>query len=233
MHFATVKHIIKGQEEGLMNNKLMPLLAGVFFVLAGITGFSIYKYIVSVRETAGLQAELARAEQEIIEMERVRDNLSGDLERAREGAQNLMLENSGLKNRIKEDQIKFSLLEAAIVEAQDNAEVLSEQISIARQENAAFVNQIDSLRAGLSAAAQDRDRMAAALSSIDGLKKAIRDLRRKTRSARRSSPVMVGTDAKRRVNEILMGNKGYIIRNGKITTPARVKIEVQASPVDN
>ncbi|MDD4941850.1 MAG: hypothetical protein PHE65_08105 [Candidatus Omnitrophica bacterium] len=216
-----------------MNNKLMPLLAGVFFVLAGITGFSIYKYIVSVRETAGLQAELARAEQEIIEMERVRDNLSGDLERAREGAQNLMLENSGLKNRIKEDQIKFSMLEAAIVEAQDNAEDLSAQISIARQENAALVDQIDSLRAGLSAAAQDRDRMAAALSSIDGLKKAIKDLRRKTRSARRSSPVMVRTDAKRRVNEILLGNKGYIIRDGKITMPARVKIEVQASPVDN
>ncbi|HQO37791.1 MAG TPA: hypothetical protein PLP56_02435 [Candidatus Omnitrophota bacterium] len=216
-----------------MHKTIVPLASGALLILVGVTGYSLYRFTVFLQERARMQAELAHVQDEIAYLEQVRDNLSGDLERAREGAQNLMLENSGLKNRIKEDQIKFSMLEAAIVEAQDNAEALSEQISIARQENAALVDQIDSLRAGLSAASQDRDRMAAALSSIDGLKKAIKDLRRKTRSARRSSPVMVRTDAKRRVNEILLGNKGYIIRDGKITMPARVKIEVQASPVDN
>lgn len=213
-----------------MSKKIMPLVTAVLLVLTGITGFSVYKYAVSMQEKAGLQTELEQVRQEISRLEQVRDNLNNDLVLAREYEQRLVLENTGLKDRIKDDQIKFSMMEAAIAQAQGQVDTLAEQIAVARQENAALVVQLDGMKAQLFTASQEKERMQATLSSVEELKRAIRDLRRKTRAARTASPITVVADEKKQVRQIILGNKGYIIRDGKVITPARVKIEVQPSP---
>ncbi|HOU36324.1 MAG TPA: hypothetical protein PLJ26_00205 [Candidatus Omnitrophota bacterium] len=212
-----------------MIKKIMPPVTVILLILTGITGFSVYKYAVSMQEKAGLQTELEQVRQEISRIEQVRDNLKNDLVLAREYEQRLVLENTGLKSQIKDDQVKFSMLEAAIAEAQGQVDALAEQISVARQENAALVVQLDGMKAQLLNASREKESMQATLSSVDALKRAIKDLRRKTRLARKASSITVVVDEKKQVRQIILGNKGYIIRDGKMVKPERVKIEVQPS----
>jgi chromosome segregation ATPase len=210
-----------------MNKKIMPLMAVALCIMVGISGFSLYQYITMMQEQAGLEAELSQAQQDIKLIELVRDNLSSDLEKVLLDEKALILENAGLKDQIKTDRDKFTV---AIQEAQANMDSLAEQISISREESAALVSQIDGLKSQLSAADREKDRMAATLSSMDGLKKAIRDLRRRTRQAQRFAPITIVADSEKQVKEITLGNMGFIVRNGKLTYPSRVRIDVQASP---
>jgi len=212
-----------------MIKKIMPPVTVILLILTGITGFSVYKYAVSMQEKAGLQTELEQVRQEISRIEQVRDNLKNDLVLAREYEQRLVLENTGLKSQIKDDQVKFLDAGAAIAEAQGQVDALAEQISVARQENAALVVQLDGMKAQLLNASREKESMQATLSSVDALKRAIKDLRRKTRLARKASSITVVVDEKKQVRQIILGNKGYIIRDGKMVKPERVKIEVQPS----
>jgi chromosome segregation ATPase len=214
----------------LMARNTMPLLVGALCIMVGISGFSLYQYISLMHEQAGLEADLSQAQEDIKLIELVRDNLSLDMEKALDAEKALILENTGLKDQIRTDQGRFT---AAIQEAQANIDSLTEQISISREENTALVSQIDGLKAQLTTAAEEKNRMAATLSSVDELKKAIKDLRRRTRQARRSAPMTIVADAKKQITEITLGNRGFIIRNGKLTYPSRVKIDVQASPEIN
>jgi chromosome segregation ATPase len=213
-----------------MNKNSMQLVIGALFILVGIAGFCVYQYIVSLQENASLQTELEQVQQDIRQLELVRDNLNSDLENTRESEKAVILENTGLKDQVKADQGKFTTLEATIQEAQNNIDALNAKISLAREENTALVTQIGGLKGQLSAVAQEKDQMEATLSSVDELKKAIKALKRKTRSARRAAPVTVVAAAKKQVREITLGNKGFLIKNGKIMTPSRVRIDVQPSP---
>ena len=213
-----------------MNKNSMQLILGALFVVIGIAGFCFYEYIVSMRANTSLQAELEQVQQDIRQLELVRDNLNSDLEQTRESEKVLMLENTGLKDQVKTDQVKFTTLETTIQEAQSNIDALNTQISLAREENKVLVTQVSGLKDQLSVAAQERSQMDATLNSVDELKKAIKALKRKARNVRWSAPVTVVADAKKQIKEITLGNKGFIIRNGRVLTPSRVKIEVQPSP---
>lgn len=210
-----------------MSKNTMPLLVGALCIMIGIAGFSLYQYATLMQEQAGLEADLSQAQEDIKLIELVRDNLNLDLEKALEAEKDLILENSGLKDQIKTEQDRFTV---AIREAQANMDSLAEQISISREESAALVSQIDGLKNQLSAADREKDRMAATLSSMDELKKAIKDLRRRTRQAKRFAPITIVADSEKQVKEITLGNRGFIVRNGKLTYPSRVKIDVQAFP---
>ncbi|MFA6384569.1 MAG: hypothetical protein WCY10_04270 [Candidatus Omnitrophota bacterium] len=212
-----------------MNKNYTQFVVGALFIVIGIAAFSFYQYMVSIQEKADLQAELEQVRQNIRQLELVRDNLNSDLKKTRESESALILENSGLKDQVNADQVKFTTLEATILGAQNNIESLSAQISIAREENTALVDQIGGLKTRLSTVAQEKDKMEATLSSVDELKKAIKALKRKTRTARRPVPMKAVADAKKQVQEITLGNQGFFIKNGKVIMPSRVKIEVQPS----
>jgi len=212
-----------------MNKNYTQFVVGALFIVIGIAAFSFYQYMVAIQENAALQAELEQVRQNIRQLELVRDNLNSDLKKTRESESALILANSGLKDQVNADQVKFTALEAAILGAQNNIESLNAQISIAREENTALVDQIGGLKTQLSAVAQEKDKMEATLSSVDELKKTIKALKRKTRTARRPVPMKVVADAKKQVQEITLGNQGFFIKNGKVIMPSRVKIEVQPS----
>jgi DNA repair exonuclease SbcCD ATPase subunit len=210
-----------------MNKKAMPLLVGALCIMVGISGFCLYEYIALMRGQAGLEAELSQSREDLRLTELVRDNFTEDIEKALADEKALILENTGLKDQAKADRDKFA---AAIREAQANIDSLAEQMSVAIAENTALVSQIDGLKTRLAASTEEKDRMTATLNSIDELKKAIKDLRLRTRRARRSGTITIAADTKKQVEEITLGNQGFIIKNGKLTYPSRVKIEVQASP---
>jgi chromosome segregation ATPase len=210
-----------------MNKDTMSLLVTALCIMVGISGFCVYQYVAVMREKAGLEADLSQVQDDLGMIELVRDNLNLDLRKALEAEKVLILENTGLKEEIRTNRDRF---DAAMQEAQDNINSLTEQMAVSREENIALAGQIDDLKSRLTAVTEEKDRMAFTLSSADELKKAIRDLRRRTRQARRSATVTLVADEKEQVKEIALGNHGFIIRNGKLTFPSRVRIEVQASP---
>jgi chromosome segregation ATPase len=212
-----------------MNKTSVQWIIGALCVAVGIAGFCMYQYIVSMRENLTLQSQLDQVQQDLRELEVVRNNLNADLERTRESEKALILENTGLKDQVKTDQAKFTTLEATIQEAQANINALNAQISLAKEENTALITEVGGLKDKLSVVAQKNDQMEATLNSVAELKKAIKALKRKTRAARRAAPVKAVADAKKQVQEITLGNLGFLIKNGTITTPSRVKIEVQPS----
>jgi len=221
-----------------MSKNFTKLVVGALFVMVGIAVFCFYQYMVAVRENAALQTDLDQVQEDIRQLALIRDNLNSDLQQAQASEQALILENTGLKEQVKQDQVKFSDLEGAIQEAQNNINALNEQITLAREENTALVTQVGGLKEKLSAVSQENDQMEATLSSVDAMKKAIKALKIKTRaarraarqSARRPAPVKVVADAKKQVQEITLGNQGFIIKNGKVIMTSRVRIEVQPSP---
>jgi len=122
------------RKEAPMDKKIVSLVTGAFLVLTGITAFTVYKYVITLQEKSGLEIELSNLQQGITQVEHMRDNLIEDLARAKEYEQKLLLENTGLQAQIKDDKLKFSMLETAISEAQGQVDTLQEQLSIARQE---------------------------------------------------------------------------------------------------
>ena len=213
-----------------MNKNVMPLVVGGLLFMVGIAGFCLYQYIGARQENANLQAEVIQIQQDISQLELVRDNLTSDLDKAREYEKSLITENTGLKDKEKADQAAFTALETTLQEAKNNIDALNTQISGAQQENTALVTQIDGLKAQLSYTVQEKDQMAATLSSVAELKKAIKELKRKARLARRSAGVTVVTEGRKQVKEIVLGNRGFFVKDGKAFTPSRVKIEVQVTP---
>jgi chromosome segregation ATPase len=212
-----------------MSKNPLSLVVGGLLIAVGIAAYCVYQYIIAIQANTSLQSELDQVQQDISQLELVRDNLSSDLEKSRETEKTLIFENTGLKDKIKADQAAFTALESSIQQAQENIDTLNGQISVARQENAALITQIDGLKAQVTSVSQEKDQMTVTLSSVDELKKAIKALKRKTRLARRSAAVTVVADEKKQVKEILFGNRGFLVKDGKVFTPSRVKIEVQAT----
>ncbi|MCU0651031.1 MAG: hypothetical protein MUC52_02220 [Candidatus Omnitrophica bacterium] len=211
-----------------MTSKVTMLLVGALFILSGITAFCLYEYIASIREKAELEAELSQIQKDIKVLELIRSNLYQDLEKSHQSEKMLILENTGLKDQIKIDTDRFTVLEASIRQAQENVEALNGQISVSRAENTALASEIEGLKGELSAAVTEKEKMSQTLNSVAELKKAIKALKIKTRQARRSMPVTIITDAQEQVREIILGNSGFLIKDGKSTYPSRVKIEVHS-----
>lgn len=213
-----------------MNKNVMPVVVGSLLFMIGIAGFCLYEYIGARQENANLQSEVIQIQQDISQLELVRDNLSDDLDKAREYEKALITENTGLKDKVQADQAAFTALEATLQETKNSIDTLNAQISVARQENTALVTQIGGLKVQLSSTVQEKDQMAATLSSVAELKKAIRELKRKARLSRRSTAVTVVRDEHKQVKEIIFGNRGFLVRDGRAFTPSHVRIEVQVTP---
>jgi len=193
-----------------MDKKIVSLVTGAFLVLTGITAFTVYKYVITLQEKSGLEIELSNLQQGITQVEHMRDNLIEDLARAKEYEQKLLLENTGLQAQIKDDKLKFSMLETAISEAQGQVDTLQEQLSIARQENTALVAQLDGLKTQLLSVSQQRDKMQATLNSIDALKRAIKDLRHRMRAARKASMIRVVDNEKNSLKRLLWATRDLL-----------------------
>jgi len=221
-----------------MSKSASPILVGILCVMIGISGFCLYQYIFTAREKELLGEQLDRIRQNVRALESEKSALILDIENVRQSEKSLILQNTGLADQVKSGHEKVLELEATLMGAQSNIEALNEQISIAREESAALVAQIDGLKSQITVVKQDNDQMSECLSSIDSLKKVIKELKRKAREERRRKNVRVvkrkneitvpGTAAV--VEEISLGNQGFIIKNGQATFPSRIKIEVQPSP---
>ncbi len=83
------------------------------------------------------------------------------------------------------------------------------------------------IKAELEQSAQEKQVMAQKLSSVKELKKAIKELRRQARAARkRPAAVRRVTNKQTGTTQVVVGNQGFLVRDGKPTFEGRVRIDV-------
>jgi len=192
-------------------------------LLAGIAGFSVFKYASSVKENYDLAADVEQLSIEILGLEEEKNALSSTLEREKKIQQALAAEHALTQGVLQEFKQKLGVLETELQFSQMAVEELGEQLSAVKAENLALRDQAQTLQLEVAQARQDNQSMKQQLASVKELKKAIRGLRRSVRAARHTAVLRLEKE------ELLVGNAGFLVKDGKSTYPSRIKIDV--SPV--
>ncbi len=194
-------------------------------LLVGITIFSVFKYVYTLREKYELLSAINQIKTQLAALELQKQGLAQDLDKEKQLNQQVAQENSGLKDSLKEKEDKIAQLATDVAYAQKMAEDLNSQVSILKAENMAVRDQNAGLTAKLDELSREKDALAIRLSSVAELKKAIRELKKQVRKVR--SKIKYKETADERVFE---GNRGFLVKNGKPTYPTKVKIEVKPLP---
>ena len=207
-----------------MRNTKVSLIA-IIAVLAGITVFCVYKYIVSVRENNVLSASIRQLNSQVNVLEEEKNSLTLDLGREKELKEALDRENSGLKGDLSKDEERLARLETDFEASRKAIDDLNTKFSLVKAENRALRGKVQDLEVDFSEAKADKEQLAVRLNSIDELKKAIKELRQKARLAKRQVREQI-----EQKEVMIMGNNGFVVKNGMPTSSAKIKIEVQPQP---
>jgi chromosome segregation ATPase len=189
--------------------------------LVGITFFSVFKYISSFKEKYDLSSNLEQVSRQVAALEDEKKGLMQDLEKEKALYQRATEESLQLKDNLNLTQEKLNQLGSELYASEKTIEELNSQFSAVRAENLALRDQIQSLDLEMAKVVQDKEKLQTRLSSIADLKKAIKDLRQQMRQTKKEIQIRTKT------GEIMLGNQGFVIRDGKPTYPTRVKIEVE------
>lgn len=185
-----------------------PKVLLVALLLFGISFLSIVGYSVAAKKRVAI-------------LENEKQGLAQELETERSAKQMLTRENLILHDGLKASKDELIRLEADLQQRQKNIEELSSQISALKVRNIALKEEKDKLELELSQISKERDILHSRLGSIVELKKAIKALRIQMRG--------VGREARKKAKElrVITGNRGFLIKDGQPTFPARVRIEVR------
>ncbi len=183
--------------KGVMKNILIILLLS-------ITAFSMIKYLSELRARYRLQGSLVKAQDEITVLAQEKQNLLQELGKEKSLKEQLLLRNAGLKDYLKASRSKIIRLFQDRAKLQVSFEDASAKFSILKAENRVL---IDKRRCIF----MENEQFKAKLSSIVELKKAIRELKTKKRKIPEPK------------NE---GNRGFLIKDGQLNIPEKIKIEV-------
>lgn len=187
----------------------------------GIALFSVFKYTAALREKYALLNSLNQVKEQAVALETEKQNLLQQLEKEKQIEEALAQQKAALKDNLKASRERLTKL---FGQTQRSIAQLNAQISILKAESQALAEEKDKLTAELAQAAQENDNLKARLGSLTELKRAMQELRRQVR--RVGSVIKEKAEAEK----ILEGNRGFLIKDGKVTYPLKVKIEVVPAP---
>jgi len=193
-------------------------------LLVGVTIFSVYKYVFSLKEKYSLLDEIALTKTKVVVLESEKSGLELALEKERQSRLELQQRNLTLKGYAKSAKRKISSLKMVSGQAVKLADDLNSELLIVKAENSALKEDEDNLKLKFKETLKENDTLKVKLSSVAELKKAIRELKRQARN------VVVSMRRKLEDRATIEGNRGFLVRNGKPTTPAKIKIEVKPAP---
>jgi chromosome segregation ATPase len=186
-----------------------------------------FNYIASQKEKHDLVISLNQANEQVAVLENDKQNLSQALEKERQIEQKLTEENSKLQADLKAGEEKLAKFDTDLAQAKAAIEELNMQLSALKAENTGLVEEKNNLNAQLTEKTQENESMKARLGSFAELKKAIRELKQQMRNVGRAIIQKV------MIKENVEGNRGFLVKDGKSTYPARVKIEVKPLPAND
>lgn len=181
--------------------------------LAGLTLFSVVKYITLQKENYYLYDNLKQVKAQIDSLGVQRQKLLQTIEKQNQ-------ENLVIRDNLKAAEDKLAEMDADFTQAQKTIAQLNSLVSSLKTENMSLKDEGENLKTQLSQASKEKDILQAKLNSLEELKKVIRELKIKIRQAK------IELLRKNNVPLTKEGNRGFVIKNGKSTYPTRVKIEV-------
>lgn len=173
-------------------------------LLLGITVFSMVKYVSELRARYRLQDNLVLAQGQITVLAQEKQNLLQDLKKEKEVKEQLELKNAKLKGYLRASGNRVRRLFQDNAKSRNNLEDAGSRLSILKAENRAL---IDSRKRVY----MENEEFKLKLSSVNELKKAIKELRGKKH---------------RNPDSVAEGNQGFLIKDGRLTALEKVKIEV-------
>jgi chromosome segregation ATPase len=190
----------------------------IIALLVGITLFSLFKYIKMYYERKTILNDLIAKESQILMLNTLKEHLSNQLKEKT----NLIAEKEKLQQELmKELAIKDEKLvkvEELLNKAQMDIEQLQQKINRLESQNASLVQEKQLLLENLDKLNQEHSALLSRWQSIEELRKAIIQLKRKIYSQRRQTS--------KTEDRAIQGNRGYIIKDGLPTLKPKVKIEV-------
>jgi len=189
--------------------------------LLGVSGFCVYMYINTLKEKDILAGSLEKSQQEAAILRNERQNLLQSLEKEREGAQELNRKNSLLKEALKGSTKKITSFFEKMAEARKNEEELNSQILLLKAENTAIREEGEKIKQEVNRISGLNDELNLKLSSIPSLKSVIKELKKKQKEERKHQKQV------KKKYVIVGGNQGFLIKDGALSSPAKIKIEVK------
>lgn len=168
----------------------------VILLLVSSAVFLTLRYIYSLKNN------ISCLKDNVAVLENQKQNLLQALEKEKIAVKALNTKNANLKDYLRAMHKKLNKLFFGLDIAEEKANKLDVQLSVLKAEHSALLENQQSLT-------QENEAMKIKLSSIEELKKAIKELKRTKR---------------------LEGNRGFLIKNGQSSSTAKVKIEVTPVP---
>ena len=206
----------------MIKRYVMPVLMALLIGVATLTSF---RYIRIMIERQRIVNALEQAKSQLAQLEGERKTLNQKLENQAQEKQELVRGKQAVEDTLSESQRKFSLIEEQLMQAQKRIDDLNDNLAKIEQENSVLEENRDRLTAQVEQLSQEKSALEERLSSVKELKKAIRELRIKMRNVKVPLLTRASDEDKK-----IVGNRGYIIRNGESTYPAKIKIEVTPAP---
>ncbi|MCM8796304.1 MAG: hypothetical protein NC923_00230 [Candidatus Omnitrophica bacterium] len=183
----------------------------IFFLLA-IASFSVYKYIAILKEKQDLKAELSQANSRIAVLAKETTALKKEKEM-------LWTEIFSLKRYLRKGMDRLSRLFSKYEMVRKEAKEMKTKISLLKAENEELLEKEKEIEA-------ENEFLKAKLFSIQEVKKAVQEVRKQAPKVMETMRDIVEQE------EILQGNRGFLIKDGQPTLPARIKINVIPAPAD-
>jgi chromosome segregation ATPase len=203
----------------------LPLKNISIVFLLSITAFSVFRYISSVKEKCDLLNSLNQTKEQAANLEKEKQNLLQEIGNENKLKQKLSQENSYLKERVETKDDEILELNSDLTRAGKDAEQLNALVSSLRADIAALKGEKEKLGAELTRVIREREDFTANLSFIAGQGKTVKEPKKQVHKA------SVETKKKAYIKEIAQGNRGFLIKDGASSHPAKVRIEViPASP---
>lgn len=188
-----------------MMNKLVLKNALIAFLIT-VTAFSVYLCLVTLKEKRSLQLSLKQTQDKLGESVKENQKLVQQLEKEKQFQEHLVSKNATLKMNIKASRERLG-------KAFSELNQLQTQGALLKAENGTLSTENENLKIKLS--------------SIVELKKAIRELKRQAVKVVQNIKEKIQTD------KTLEGNRGFLIKDGKVTSLEQVRIEVVPAPAVN
>ncbi len=202
----------------------------VIFVafLIGITIFTVYMYIASLQEKYDMVATLEKMKAEVVSLKDENQTLLVSLGSEKALNNSLTAENAGLKEGLKASEEKLAKLGEEFQAALKDIEDLNNEVVALKAENVSLASQKETLTLQVAQAAQEKKDLEEKMSSVVELKQMIRDLKKHVRKTNKEVKTLVKIEKVKAAQlREMIGNGGYIIRDGKPTFYPRIKIQVE------
>lgn len=182
-------------------------------VLIGITIFTLLKYFEILKEKNAMSHNLNQVREQVMALELDKQNLAQTIRKEKELQKVLIQKSSELEHDLKVNIEK-------LVKLNTDFAVLQAENTVLREEK-------DELTLELNSISQEKENLKARLSSLAELKKTIQELSKQMRMRK------VTTEVKEiaRKRKIVEGNQGFLMKDGKPTSPAMVRIEVMPASI--